>query len=88
MSDIEKEYIEKCRKMAVEIMQLLEKNKIKVSHGSAILGSVFAIIACKTEENFPFISFLNSFIRTYSINYDGTEIHEVANLGKIFENKK
>lgn len=69
---------EKMGKVVKEIYQVLESNELKMSEGSACLGAVLAFIAIKTEENFPLISFLNSFTRSYSYNYSGEEIHEVA----------
>lgn len=65
-------------KVSKEIMALFEKNKIKMSEASGILGALLGDIQARTDESFPLISFLNSFTRTYSINYSGVQIHEVA----------
>ncbi len=73
----------KLAEIMAQVIALFQKNQIRISECSGILGSVFGYLACKTEENFPFISFFNSFIRTYHANYNGEETHDLSNEMKI-----
>lgn len=72
------EVIKKVELSVQQIIKIMKTNGLRLSEASAAIGSVFGYLATQTEENFTFVSFMNSFTRTYSINYNGEEIHELA----------
>ena len=85
--EMDKERGDQLGKLTNEILLLLQTAKIKNGEASGVLGAAFASLVLQTEENFPFISFWNSFTRTYSFNYSGDEIHEVAKCKRMEDYK-
>lgn len=81
--DHEKELI--LQKVSVGIMELFTDNSITISEASGVLGSIMGILAARTEKNFPFISLLNSFTRTYHVNYNSEEEHFISGILEPFK---
>lgn len=82
MNESEKE---KMSAVIKEIFDVFTSHRIMVSEAAGVLGSILGVISCQTEENFPFISFLNSFTRSYHANYSGKETHHVSDDIKPWE---
>lgn len=78
----------KLQNCSMQIMEIFVENKIMVSQAAGMMGSIMGILCAKTEKNFPFISFFNSFTRTYHENYEGDETHEVSGILQPWKNKK
>lgn len=78
LKGMDQQTMDKLSKVSKEIVEIIQKNELMVSQACGIFGSIFALMCSQTEENFPFISFLNSFTRSYHANYQGSEIHQLS----------
>lgn len=87
MKKMDNEVQDKANLALKEILDIVQKHGLKLAEASGVMGAILGIFATQTEENFPLISFHNSFTRTYHANYKGDYPHHLSDEIKPLKEK-
>lgn len=80
---MEKSKEEKLGETFTKLATVLNESGLNMAEAAGTLGAILAIMATQSEENSFFVSFMNSFTRTYHANKKGDSITDISNKIKI-----
>lgn len=84
--EFKEEHVKKMGKCLAFILTCMKENKITLSQAGGILGAAMGAICAKTDQDFCFVSFFNSFTRSYHANYSGNDQFDLS--GPIYPLKQ